>query len=164
MCPRCGNRRMNLIFDLPPVAKRAPNLSGFAGMETIIGCLEPILKGEPPRRPWAASGCRRVRPISKRERGDLASVMHLELRRTARTRHERNSWKSCCRAASCIRVRKIFGYPGEGINGVFGALNRAHGKIGFVQARHEEMAAFMIAPSSVRRATPPPYRREQCAR
>jgi pyruvate dehydrogenase (quinone) len=40
-------------------------------------------------------------------------------------------------------VRHIFGYPGDGINGVFGALNRADGKIGFVQARHEEMAAFM---------------------
>lgn len=40
-------------------------------------------------------------------------------------------------------VRKIFGYPGDGINGVFGALNRAHGKIEFIQARHEEMAAFM---------------------
>ncbi len=40
-------------------------------------------------------------------------------------------------------VRIIFGYPGDGINGVFGALNRAEGKIKFVQARHEEMAAFM---------------------
>src|SRR6478752_1069414 len=40
-------------------------------------------------------------------------------------------------------IRKIFGYPGDGINGVFGALNRAHGKIEFIQARHEEMAAFM---------------------
>jgi pyruvate dehydrogenase (quinone) len=40
-------------------------------------------------------------------------------------------------------VRHIFGYPGDGINGVFGALNRAGGKIDFVQARHEEMAAFM---------------------
>jgi pyruvate dehydrogenase (quinone) len=40
-------------------------------------------------------------------------------------------------------VRHLFGYPGDGINGVFGALQRAEGKIGFVQARHEEMAAFM---------------------
>src|SRR5579862_3497125 len=40
-------------------------------------------------------------------------------------------------------VRLIFGYPGDGINGVFGALNRAGKKIEFVQARHEEMAAFM---------------------
>lgn len=42
-------------------------------------------------------------------------------------------------------VRRIYGYPGDGINGVFGALNRAQGKIEFIQARHEEMAAFMAA-------------------
>ena len=42
-------------------------------------------------------------------------------------------------------VRRIFGYPGDGINGVLGALNRAHGKIDFVQVRHEEMAAFMAS-------------------
>ena len=42
-------------------------------------------------------------------------------------------------------VRKIFGYPGDGINGVFGALHRADGKIDFIQARHEEMAAFMAS-------------------
>src|SRR5689334_20306683 len=42
-------------------------------------------------------------------------------------------------------VRHIFGYPGDGINGVFGALQRAEGKIGFIQARHEEMAAFMAS-------------------
>lgn len=42
-------------------------------------------------------------------------------------------------------VRRIFGYPGDGINGVFGALGRANGKIEFIQARHEEMAAFMAS-------------------
>lgn len=42
-------------------------------------------------------------------------------------------------------VTRIFGYPGDGINGVFGALSRAKGKIEFVQARHEEMAAFMAS-------------------
>ena len=46
-------------------------------------------------------------------------------------------------------VRKIFGYPGDGINGVFGALRRANEKaetrIEFIQARHEEMAAFMAS-------------------
>src|SRR6201986_1612771 len=42
-------------------------------------------------------------------------------------------------------VRRIFGYPGDGINGVFGALQRAQGKIEFVQTRHEEMAAFMAS-------------------
>ncbi|SAK87348.1 thiamine pyrophosphate protein [Caballeronia arationis] len=42
-------------------------------------------------------------------------------------------------------VRRIFGYPGDGINGVLGALNRAEGKIEFIQVRHEEMAAFMAS-------------------
>ena len=40
-------------------------------------------------------------------------------------------------------VRKVYGYPGDGINGVMGALNREKEKIAFVQTRHEEEAAFM---------------------
>jgi pyruvate dehydrogenase (quinone) len=40
-------------------------------------------------------------------------------------------------------VRRIYGYPGDGINGIMGALDRAEDKIDFVQVRHEEMAAFM---------------------
>lgn len=42
-------------------------------------------------------------------------------------------------------VRRIFGYPGDGINGVLGALQRRPGDIEFIQVRHEEMAAFMAA-------------------
>jgi pyruvate dehydrogenase (quinone) len=42
-------------------------------------------------------------------------------------------------------VSTIFGYPGDGINGLLGALNRANGKFRFVQVRHEEMAAFMAS-------------------
>ncbi|HEX4112610.1 MAG TPA: thiamine pyrophosphate-binding protein, partial [Stellaceae bacterium] len=42
-------------------------------------------------------------------------------------------------------VRRIYGYPGDGINGVLGALQRAKGKIEFIQCRHEEMAAFMAS-------------------
>ena len=42
-------------------------------------------------------------------------------------------------------VCHVFGYPGDGINGVFGGLNRAEGKVRFIQARHEEMAAFMAS-------------------
>ena len=42
-------------------------------------------------------------------------------------------------------VRRIYGYPGDGINGILGALNRADGKIEFIQVRHEEMAAFMAS-------------------
>jgi pyruvate dehydrogenase (quinone) len=38
-------------------------------------------------------------------------------------------------------VRRVFGYPGDGINGLIGALDRTEGAIEFVQVRHEEMAA-----------------------
>ena len=40
-------------------------------------------------------------------------------------------------------VRRIYGYPGDGINGIMGALDRASERIEFIQVRHEEMAAFM---------------------
>ncbi|MGZ5018246.1 MAG: thiamine pyrophosphate-requiring protein [Methylobacter sp.] len=40
-------------------------------------------------------------------------------------------------------VKRIFGYPGDGIIGIMGALNRASDKLEFIQVRHEEMAAFM---------------------
>ncbi|AWN39545.1 thiamine pyrophosphate-requiring protein [Methylobacterium durans] len=42
-------------------------------------------------------------------------------------------------------VRIVFGYPGDGINGLLGALNRTEEPIEFVQVRHEEMAAFMAS-------------------
>src|SRR5690606_14341254 len=42
-------------------------------------------------------------------------------------------------------VRRVFGYPGDDINGLLGGLQRRGGDIGFVQVRHEEMAAFMAA-------------------
>ena len=40
-------------------------------------------------------------------------------------------------------VTRLYGYPGDGINGILGALDRAKDRLHFVQARHEEMAAFM---------------------
>jgi pyruvate dehydrogenase (quinone) len=39
-------------------------------------------------------------------------------------------------------VKRIYGYPGDGINAIIGALER-HQDIKFVQVRHEEQAAFM---------------------
>src|SRR5436309_572599 len=42
-------------------------------------------------------------------------------------------------------VRRIYGYPGDGINAIVGALEKFTNKIEFVQVRHEEMAAFMAA-------------------
>jgi pyruvate dehydrogenase (quinone) len=37
-------------------------------------------------------------------------------------------------------VRTIVGYPGDGINGVITALDRAKESIRFIQVRHEESA------------------------
>jgi pyruvate dehydrogenase (quinone) len=40
-------------------------------------------------------------------------------------------------------VRRVFGYPGDGINGLMGAFDRMGDRMEFVQARHEELSAFM---------------------
>src|SRR5213592_4292738 len=40
-------------------------------------------------------------------------------------------------------VHRIYGYPGDGINALLGALDRAEGDPELIQVRHEEMAAFM---------------------
>jgi pyruvate dehydrogenase (quinone) len=39
-------------------------------------------------------------------------------------------------------VEHVFGYPGDGINAILAAWGRAENKPQFIQARHEEMAAF----------------------
>src|ERR1700750_1544508 len=39
-------------------------------------------------------------------------------------------------------VKRIYGYPGDGITAIIGALER-HPELKFVQVRHEEQAAFM---------------------
>src|SRR2546430_16986844 len=42
-------------------------------------------------------------------------------------------------------IRRIYGYPGDGINGIIGAFSRSSDgqRPEFIQVRHEEMAAFM---------------------
>ncbi len=40
-------------------------------------------------------------------------------------------------------IHRIYGYPGDGINGFLGALDRAKSDPEFIQPRHEEMGAFM---------------------
>jgi L-alanine-DL-glutamate epimerase-like enolase superfamily enzyme len=40
-------------------------------------------------------------------------------------------------------VKRIYGYPGDGINGIMGAMDRADERLQLVRARHEEMTAFM---------------------
>lgn len=39
-------------------------------------------------------------------------------------------------------VEHVFGYPGDGINGIVGAFGRSDNEPQFIQARHEEMSAF----------------------
>ncbi len=40
-------------------------------------------------------------------------------------------------------IKQLFGYPGDGINGFIGALDRAADRFNYTRVRHEEMAAFM---------------------
>jgi len=40
-------------------------------------------------------------------------------------------------------VKRIYGYPGDGINGIIAAIHRAEDRMEFIQVRHEEQAAFM---------------------
>ena len=46
------------------------------------------------------------------------------------------------RRLSAWGIRRIFGFPGDGINGVLGALRRAEDEIEFVQLAHEELAGM----------------------
>ena len=45
-------------------------------------------------------------------------------------------------------IRRIYGYPGDGINGIIGAIGRAGNKVDYIQVRHEEMSAFMACAHS----------------
>ncbi|TCS39378.1 pyruvate dehydrogenase (quinone) [Paucimonas lemoignei] len=40
-------------------------------------------------------------------------------------------------------IRRVYGYPGDGINGIMGAFGRVENGMQFVQTGHEELAAFM---------------------
>jgi pyruvate dehydrogenase (quinone) len=40
-------------------------------------------------------------------------------------------------------IKRIYGYPGDGINGILGGLERNKELFEFVQVRHEELAALM---------------------
>jgi pyruvate dehydrogenase (quinone) len=51
-------------------------------------------------------------------------------------------------------IQRIYGFPGDGINGIIGAMGRAgitskaDSKIQYIQVRHEEMSAFMACAHS----------------
>jgi pyruvate dehydrogenase (quinone) len=42
-------------------------------------------------------------------------------------------------------VKTIFGYPGDGITGIMGALHQAGNDPEFVEVRHGEMASLMAS-------------------
>ena len=42
-------------------------------------------------------------------------------------------------------LKRVYGYPGDGVGGLDVALEKAKGFIEYVQVRHEEMAAFMAS-------------------
>ena len=60
-----------------------------------------------------------------------------------------NEWPSQLQLTTCASdwsawgVNTIYGFPGDGINGILGALRRHQDELRFVQTRHEEMASFM---------------------
>src|SRR5947208_9801985 len=39
-------------------------------------------------------------------------------------------------------IRRVYGYPGDGINGLMGAFHEVGEKLEFIQTRHEEIASF----------------------
>src|SRR3954452_1277432 len=39
-------------------------------------------------------------------------------------------------------VKRIYGYPGDGINGILGGFHEVGDKVRFIQTRHEELASF----------------------
>jgi pyruvate dehydrogenase (quinone) len=45
-------------------------------------------------------------------------------------------------------IRRVYGFPGDGINGIIGAIGRAGDRVDYVQVRHEEMSAFMACAHS----------------
>jgi pyruvate dehydrogenase (quinone) len=42
-------------------------------------------------------------------------------------------------------LKRVYGYPGDGVGGLDVALEKARGSMEYVQVRHEEMAAFMAS-------------------
>ncbi len=55
------------------------------------------------------------------------------------------SVNSSCSACTQWGVERIYAYPGDGINGLLAGLRKNDDKPRFIQARHEELAAFMAS-------------------
>jgi pyruvate dehydrogenase (quinone) len=50
-------------------------------------------------------------------------------------------------------IRRIYGFPSDGVNGIIGAIGRAGEKVDYVQVRHEEMSAFMARAKFAKRVS-----------
>ena len=46
-------------------------------------------------------------------------------------------------------VKALYGYPGDGINGILAAMRRRQDRVRFIQTRHEEQTAVMACARSV---------------
>jgi pyruvate dehydrogenase (quinone) len=42
-------------------------------------------------------------------------------------------------------IKRVYGYPGDGVGGLDVALQKVQGSLQYIQVRHEEMAAFMAS-------------------
>ena len=42
-------------------------------------------------------------------------------------------------------IKRVYGYPGDGVGGLDVALEKAKDSLQYIQVRHEEMAAFMAS-------------------
>src|SRR5437868_8328249 len=65
-------------------------------------------------------------------------------KRTRRREHELAGAVSAAmvqRLSSWV-IRRVYGFPGDGINGVLGALRRAEDQVSFIQVAHEELAGM----------------------
>ncbi len=47
-----------------------------------------------------------------------------------------------------LGIKRVYGFPGDGINGIMGAFDRQSELMRFVQVRYEEMPAFMACARS----------------
>ena len=65
-------------------------------------------------------------------------------KRTRRREHEPAGTVSdaIVQRLSSWGIRRVYGFPGDGINGVLGALQRAARRIEFIQVAHEELAGM----------------------
>ncbi|SNT50678.1 Thiamine pyrophosphate enzyme, N-terminal TPP binding domain [Actinacidiphila glaucinigra] len=95
--------------------------------------------GRPSATAITASGCGvtaeaswRVRRHRKRPKRKLEGESPVSIKVSDHVLQRLREWD----------VDHVFAYPGDGINGLLAAWGRADDKPRFVQARHEEMAAF----------------------